>query len=72
VLVPPGDPTALAAAVDALLADPARARALSAAARARAAAYDWTALAERVLDVYRAALGASPRRPRRATGAAAG
>ncbi len=34
VLVPPGDPAALAVAIDGLLADPARARALAAAGRA--------------------------------------
>src|SRR3954454_6824762 len=41
VLVPPEDPSALAAAVARLLADPEAARALGARARLRAAAYDW-------------------------------
>jgi glycosyltransferase involved in cell wall biosynthesis len=65
VLVPPGDPDALAAAVDALLDDPGRAARLGAAARARAAAYDWEALADRVLGVYRSALEAAPPGPSR-------
>jgi glycosyltransferase involved in cell wall biosynthesis len=39
VLVPAGDPSALAAAIDRLLADPAAARALAAAGPARAAAF---------------------------------
>ncbi len=57
VLVPPRDPDALADALDALLADPARRLRLSALARERAAGYDWNVLGERVLGVYRAAAG---------------
>jgi glycogen(starch) synthase len=53
-LVPPGDPMALAAAVDQVLGDPVLAGRLGRAARERAAAYHWDALAERVLGVYRA------------------
>lgn len=60
VLVAPGDAAGLAAAVDALLADPARAAELGARAAERAANYEWDALAERVLDVYQSALGAPP------------
>jgi glycosyltransferase involved in cell wall biosynthesis len=52
LLVPPGDPAALAAAVDRVLADVPLANRLGAAARARAKDYDWSALAERVLGVY--------------------
>jgi glycosyltransferase involved in cell wall biosynthesis len=63
VLVAPGDPRALAAALDALLADPARRAKLSALARERAAAYDWDVLGERVLGVYRLATGAGAGRP---------
>jgi len=55
-LVAPGDAGALAAALDSLLADRAAAAALSSRALARAGAYDWEALAEQILDVYRLAL----------------
>ena len=41
VLVPPGDPAALAEALSALAGDPARRRALGARARARAQAFGW-------------------------------
>lgn len=51
-LVPPEDPTALAAAIDRVLSDPVRAAELSRLARDRARHYDWEALAGRVLDVY--------------------
>ena len=55
VLVPPGDPAALARAVDDLLGHPDRARALAVEGRAAAMRrYDWTHLAARVLDVYEA------------------
>lgn len=53
LLVPPGDPEAFADAVVALLADPPRAAALGAAARARAAAlFDWDVLAASALAAY--------------------
>jgi glycogen synthase len=55
-LVSPGDPRALAAALDALLADPAQATQLAHLARKRAQAVSWERLAPRVLDAYRAAL----------------
>lgn len=61
VLVPPGDPAALAVALEALLADPARRAALAAAGRGRAAAFDWPSVAGRVVQVYRAAIAADPR-----------
>ena len=56
LLVPPGDAAALAGAVDGLLADPAGRGALAVRAHARAHAFDWEGLADRVLDVYLRAL----------------
>lgn len=56
LLVPPGDPAALAGAVDRLLADRPAAAAMGRAARERAGAYDWSQLARRVLDVYHGVL----------------
>lgn len=63
VLVPPGDAPALARALADVLDDPARAAALRAAGRARAAQYTWPAIAERYEDLYRDALGAEGARP---------
>ena len=57
LLVPPGDAGALAGALDRVLSEPGLARALSAAAAARAPQYDWAVLGERVLGVYDAVLG---------------
>jgi phosphatidylinositol alpha-mannosyltransferase len=62
VLFPTGDAGALAAALAALLDDPARRAALAAAGRARAADFDWPVVAAAVLRVYRAAVAADPRR----------
>ncbi|SDD20615.1 Glycosyltransferase involved in cell wall bisynthesis [Geodermatophilus telluris] len=57
-LVPPGDAAALARAVDALLADPARAAALAAAGRERAAGWpDEAATARALVALYRELLG---------------
>jgi glycogen synthase len=56
-LVPPHDPAALAGAVDELLDDPALAARLGEAARRRATAFSWDALAGRVLEVYREVVG---------------
>jgi glycogen(starch) synthase len=53
LLVVPGDPEALASAIDRLLADPDLARRLGEAARELARDYDWGVLAERVLAIYR-------------------
>jgi glycosyltransferase involved in cell wall biosynthesis len=54
LLVPPRDPGALAAALAALLADPARAHRLGAAGRARAAErFGWDHTVARMLDVLR-------------------
>ncbi|ACL67552.1 glycosyl transferase group 1 [Anaeromyxobacter dehalogenans 2CP-1] len=56
LLVPPRDPAALAAALTALLGDPARARAMGVAGRARAAArFGWARAAARMLEVLRPA-----------------
>ncbi|WNV77590.1 glycosyltransferase family 4 protein [Geodermatophilus sp. DSM 44513] len=57
-LVPPGDPAALADAVAALLADPARAAALAAAGSAQAATWpDDAATARQLVALYRELLG---------------
>ena len=50
--VPPGDPAALAGALDGLLADPTRAAALGLAGRVAAARYRANAIAPRVLSVF--------------------
>ncbi|HEX4700678.1 MAG TPA: glycosyltransferase family 4 protein [Pseudonocardiaceae bacterium] len=50
--VPPGDPGALATALDELVADPARAAAMGAAGRAVAARYLASAVAPRVIEVF--------------------
>jgi phosphatidyl-myo-inositol alpha-mannosyltransferase len=52
VLVPPGDAAALARTVAALCRDPARATALAAAGRERAARFDWGPVSRRLQDVY--------------------
>jgi glycogen(starch) synthase len=53
LLVPPGEPGALARAIDRLLAERDLARQLSKGVQERAKDYDWEVLAERVLAVYR-------------------
>jgi glycogen synthase len=53
VLVPPGEPEALARAINRLLADRDLACRLSEEAQERAKDHDWEVLAERVLAVYR-------------------
>jgi phosphatidylinositol alpha-mannosyltransferase len=52
LLVPPRDPGALADAVASLLDDPAAAKALADAGRARAWTYSWDAVAERIEGLY--------------------
>jgi glycogen synthase len=63
-LVPPGQPHALAAAIDELLTEPAEAARLAAAARERASRYEWSRLAAETLSVYRAALTMPARQSR--------
>jgi alpha-maltose-1-phosphate synthase len=54
LLVRPGDPRALAAAVNELLADPGRARAMGEAGRRRAVeAFSWPRIAEQTVALYR-------------------
>ena len=57
VLVPVEDPPALAAALDELLADPARRRAVAKRAAALVRRYDWPAIAEAVVGVYETVVG---------------
>lgn len=54
-LVAPDDPRALAAAINHILADPARAEALRELGRARAAEFDLEGLCEAYLEIYRVA-----------------
>ncbi len=60
-LFPVGDATALAGVLGQLLSDPTRRAQLAAHAREVVAAYDWPAVARRVLEVYNFAIEASPR-----------
>jgi len=61
VLVPPGDPTALARAVVELLADEPRRRALGAAARELARErYSWDDIARRLVGIYELVTGRAP------------
>ncbi len=59
LLVPPGDPEALAAALTRVLRDPALAARLGTAASHEAAKYHWNRLARRVLGVYETVLSES-------------
>jgi glycosyltransferase involved in cell wall biosynthesis len=59
VLVPPGDPSALAEAVTALAADPERRARLSAGAADLARQYAWGSIAARHLEVYSGLITAS-------------
>lgn len=63
LLVPPGEPRALAKAIDRVLGSPDLARRLAEAASRQAKDYDWEVLAGRVLDVYRgvSSIGHRPR-----------
>jgi glycogen(starch) synthase len=60
LLVPPGDAPALAAAIDAVLGDPALAARLAAGARERAPEHDWERVADEVRALYEEV---APRRP---------
>ena len=59
VLVPPGDPRELAAALGAVLGDPATAQRLRAAGPRRAAGFSWRRCAEETSAVYRAICSAA-------------
>lgn len=56
LLVAPEDPAALAAAIERVLRDPELAARLSAAGRAAAEGFDWTAIAGQYRDIYRRVL----------------
>jgi glycosyltransferase involved in cell wall biosynthesis len=67
LLVAPRDPAGLAAAIQSVLADPARARRMGLAARARVAQlFRWGEAAERLVDVFEETRRAAHRRPRAA------
>jgi len=59
-----GDSAALAATLTDLLGDPARRRELSDRGRETVAGLDWSIVAQRVLEVYRSAIEATPRTAR--------
>jgi len=66
-LVPPRDPKALAEAISEVLADPARAKRMGQAARARVArAFRWEEAAARLVDVFEETRRAAHRRSRAA------
>jgi phosphatidylinositol alpha-mannosyltransferase len=60
VMVPVDDPDALAAALDDLLADPARRRAMVKRGSALVRRYDWPAIAEAVVGVYETVVARQP------------
>ncbi len=60
LLVPPGDHGALAAAVGRVLADASLAASLVAGGRERAATFDWSIVAEQLVDTYERARRAGP------------
>ena len=57
VLVPPGDPSALAQAVIALLLDKPRREELAIAGAKRVKQFDWPVLAGRIVEVYESVIG---------------
>jgi glycosyltransferase involved in cell wall biosynthesis len=57
VLVPVGDPVALASAIDSLVGDPARREALARAGRARVREFSSDRMVERTLEIYRQVTG---------------
>ncbi|MBI5650199.1 MAG: glycosyltransferase family 4 protein [Chloroflexi bacterium] len=60
LLTPPGDERAIANALIELLRDPARRARMSARGKATAAQYDWSIIAQRVLDYYDQVIAAQP------------
>jgi phosphatidylinositol alpha 1,6-mannosyltransferase len=64
VFVPPGDAAAVAKAVAALAAEPARRRAYAAAARESVAGRTWAAVGDELIGHYQAVLGIGPTEPR--------
>ncbi|TMK87063.1 MAG: glycosyltransferase, partial [Actinobacteria bacterium] len=60
LLVPPGNPDALAVAAGRVLDEPALAGRLVAAGRDRAAIFDWSVVVEAIEEAYRRALQAGP------------
>ncbi|HUL84310.1 MAG TPA: glycosyltransferase family 4 protein [Actinomycetota bacterium] len=60
LLVPPGDPDALASAAGRIFDDAALAERLATAGRERAAAFDWSVILPAIEDVYARALQAGP------------
>lgn len=63
LLVPPSDAAALAGAAAAVLDDPERAARLAGAGRARAAAFDWGVVVDRLEELYGEAAAARPSIP---------
>lgn len=63
----PADPAAIAAAIEAVIGDGARADRLRAAGRKRAASFTWQAAAQGTAAAYERALARGPRRPARAS-----
>jgi phosphatidylinositol alpha-mannosyltransferase len=68
VLVPPGDEQAMAASIIALLQDRNRREYMSAYGKRKAAQYDWSIIAQRVLDYYEDLLAARSLAVHRSTG----
>jgi glycosyltransferase involved in cell wall biosynthesis len=59
LLVPPGDPNALAAAIRRVLSEPGLAATLRAAGRARAEVFSWQTVAPRLEAIYNRVLGST-------------
>ncbi|MFK0111583.1 glycosyltransferase family 4 protein [Streptomyces sp. NPDC091217] len=59
LLVPPGDPAAMASALDRVLGDAGLADQLSSAGRLRCFRQDWDSTGDRILDIYRCVVRAS-------------
>lgn len=64
-LVKPGDPKSMAEAIVGLIKDPRRRERIAARGRKTAAAYDWSIVAERVMDYYNELMAAARPRPLR-------